>query len=145
MSSYISEHIRQVVVRRADNCCEYCLIHEDDTFFGCEVDHILSRKHGGLTNLDNLAYACFFCNRRKGSDIGSISHTGEFLRFFNPRSDRWEEHFQMEGAFIRPITGIGEVTVRILDLNAKDRILEREILIAEGRYRSTSAFVHTRL
>jgi coproporphyrinogen III oxidase-like Fe-S oxidoreductase len=42
MSSYISEHLRQVVALRADHLCEYCLIHEQDTFFGCEVDHIIS-------------------------------------------------------------------------------------------------------
>ncbi len=42
--------------------CEYCLIHEDDTFFGCEVDHIISQKHGGPTEPENLAYACLPCN-----------------------------------------------------------------------------------
>ena len=134
MSSYINEPLRQVVAHRANHLCEYCLIHEDNTFFGCEVDHIISRKHGGPTEPDNLAYACFYCNRRKGSDIGSISHTSEFVRFFNPRKDLWEEHFQMEGVFIKPITGIGEATVRILDFNANDRILEREILVAVGRH-----------
>ena len=143
MSSYISEHLRQVVAHRADHICQYSLLHEDDKFFGCEQDHIISRKHSGPTESDNLAYACFFCNRRKGSDIGSISHTGEFVRFFNPRSDRWEAHFQLEGVFIKPITAIGEVTARILDFNANDRILEREILVAAGRYPSASAFVHT--
>lgn len=142
MSSNISEHLRQAVAHRADHLCEYCLIHEDDTFFGCEVDHIISQKHGGPTESDNLAYACFFCNRRKGSDIGSISQTGEFVRFFNPRTDRWEEHFHLEGVFIRPITKIGEVTVRILNINANDRILEREILVAAGRHPSASALVY---
>jgi hypothetical protein len=143
MSSSISEHLRQAVAHRADHLCEYCLIHEDDTFFGCEVDHIISQKHGGPTESDNLAYACFFCNRRKGSDIGSISQSGEFVRFFNPRTDRWEEHFHLEGVFIRPITKIGEVTVRILNINANDRILEREILVAAGRYPSAPALLYT--
>ncbi len=72
MSRYISEDLRHLVAARAEYLCEYCLIHEDDTFFGCEVDHIISMKHGGPTEADNLAYACAFCNRQKGSDIGSI-------------------------------------------------------------------------
>ena len=142
MSSYISEHLRHVVAIRANHLCEYCLIHGDDTFFGCEVDHIISQKHGGLTESDNLAYACFFCNRRKGSDIGSISNNGAFVRFFNPRQDRWRDHFRVERLFIRPISEIGEVTARILDLNANDRILERRILAAAGRFPSASALVH---
>jgi HNH endonuclease len=49
MSSYISPALRRLVATRAEYLCENCLIHEDDTFFGCEVDHIISEKHGGQT------------------------------------------------------------------------------------------------
>jgi hypothetical protein len=42
MSSYVSEDLRRLVAIRADFLCEYCLIHEDDTFYGCQVDHILN-------------------------------------------------------------------------------------------------------
>ena len=34
---------------RAYHVCEYRLIHEDDTFWGCQVDHIISPKHGGAS------------------------------------------------------------------------------------------------
>jgi len=87
-TTYISAELRRVVVARAESLCEYCLIHEDDTFFGCQVDHIISEKHGGPTQADNLAYACLFCNLHKGSDVGSfISGTQTLVRFFNPRID----------------------------------------------------------
>lgn len=69
---YISQELRRLVTARAEHLCEYGLIHEQDTAFGCAVDHIISLKHGGTTDADNLAYACVFCNRFKGSDIGSI-------------------------------------------------------------------------
>jgi HNH endonuclease len=86
------------VAARAGHRCEYCLIHADDTFFGCEVDHIISEKHGGATREDNLAYACLFCNRNKGSDIASIlPETGELVRLFNPRLDRWGDHLRRPG------------------------------------------------
>ena len=75
------------------------------------------------------------CNRAKGSDIGSISTTGEFTRFFNPRNDSWAEHFRLEGAKVEPLTTIGEVTARILGFNESARIYEREELIRFGRYR----------
>ncbi|MFO7985151.1 MAG: HNH endonuclease signature motif containing protein [Desulfatiglandaceae bacterium] len=142
MSSYISEHLRQAVALRADHLCEYCLIHEEDTFFGCEVDHIISLKHGGVTESDNLAYACFFCNRRKGSDIGSVSNDGAFVRFFNPRHDRWVDHFRIEGLLITPISEIGDATARILHFNADDRLLERRILTAARKFPSSSALVY---
>ena len=140
MRSYVGEELRRLVAARAEHICEYCLIHEDDTFLGCEVDHIISVKHGGPTVADNLAYACAFCNRQKGSDIGSILwRTGEFIRFFNPRTDRWSQHFRLEGVVIQPQTGIGEVTTPILDLNHSDRLLERQTLLAVGRYPTISA------
>ena len=96
VSNHISDDLRRLVAARAKYLCEYCLVHEEDTYFGCEVDHIISLKHGGPTTAENLAYACAFCNRQKGSDIGSILwQTGEFIRFFNPRTDRWADHFQL--------------------------------------------------
>ena len=98
MSSYVSPVLRRLVAVRAEYLCEYCLIHADDTFFGCEVDHIISEKHGGPTEADNLAYACAFCNRAKGSDIGSLVRpAGTFSRFFNPRTDLWGAHFTLDG------------------------------------------------
>jgi 5-methylcytosine-specific restriction endonuclease McrA len=57
MSSYISTALRCLVTERAEGLCEYCLTHEDDTFYGCQVDHIISEKHGGPTSADNLAFA----------------------------------------------------------------------------------------
>ncbi|MGD0384286.1 MAG: HNH endonuclease signature motif containing protein [Thermoguttaceae bacterium] len=86
MTNLISDELRSHVASRADHLCEYCLIHEEDTFFGCEVDHIVSLKHGGPTEADNLAYSCLICNRRKGTDLGSILEpNGVLIRFFNPR------------------------------------------------------------
>ncbi len=88
--TYISVALRQAVRERAANRCEYCRIHEDDTEFGCEVDHVLSEKHLGRTTLDNLALACFFCNRSKGSDLGSVLSADDptLIRFFNPRRNQ---------------------------------------------------------
>ena len=97
-------------------------------------------KHGGSTTEDNLAYSCVFCNLNKGTDLGSIVwRTGELVRFFNPRRDFWGEHFRLDDNAIQPLTDIGEVTARILDFNNDERILERQELIAVGKYPSASA------
>jgi len=135
MSSYVSVELRQLVRARASALCEYCLIDEADTFLGCQVDHIISEKHGGPTEPHNLAYACAFCNRGKGTDIGSISHSsGEFARFFNPRQDHWGNHFVLSGALIEPRTPVGEATARILGFNNAERVLERQALRRMERY-----------
>lgn len=134
-SSYLSAELRRLVADRADHLCEYCLIHRDDTFFGCSIDHIISVKHGGSSREENLAYACMICNSNKGSDISSlVPGTGELIRFFNPRIDRWRDHFRLDRVTIVPLTEVGEATVRILGFNQDDRRLERETLLALGRY-----------
>jgi hypothetical protein len=133
--TYITADLRRLVVVRAEALCEYCLIAEDDTFFGCEVDHIISEKHGGATDVDNLALACVFCNQARGSDVGSFHReTNAFVRFFNPRSDRWADHFELIGSRIQATSLIGEVTLRILGFNSGERILERKTLQELGRY-----------
>lgn len=134
--AYVNAELRRLVTSRAGNRCEYCLIHEKDTFFGCEIDHIISEKHGGPTNADNLALACMICNRNKGSDIGSVLQPDSLLvRFFNPRTDAWVEHFAIDkadGVTIVPLTEIGIVTARILAFNSYERLLERQTLRDAG-------------
>ena len=134
MARWISAELRQTIAERANQLCEYCLIAEANTFYGCEVDHIISIKHGGSNELNNLAYACALCNRAKGSDIGSIATSGELTRFFNPRTDRWADHFGLDGATIHPLTPIGEVTARILGFNESARLHEREEMIRFGTF-----------
>lgn len=53
MASDIGQPLRSEVSRRAAYHCEYCLIHEDDAGFPHEIDHIISRKHGGLSDPEN--------------------------------------------------------------------------------------------
>jgi len=135
VSVHVSAGLRRLVAERAAHGCEYCLIREEDTFFGCEVDHVVGTKHGGATSEDNLAYACTVCNRRKGSDLGSLlRRTGELIRFFNPRTDEWDAHFELGGARVEPRTDTGELTALILGFNDEERVLEREELISQGRY-----------
>ena len=133
-TTYIPVALRRQVMARAQNLCEYCLIHQDDTFFGCHVDHIVSEKHGGLTVAENLALACTFCNLYKGSDLGSLVGSGDLVRFYHPRNDLWSEHFVLIEATIEPLTEIGEVTVRIFRFNHPDRLLERQNLLDTELY-----------
>lgn len=132
------EAVRAVVRTRANSRCEYCLLSEDDAGLPHEIDHVLSRKHGGTDGLDNLAYACYLCNRFKGSDIASVHPiTGELVRFFDPRQDAWREHFSIEGSLLTPLTEIGLVTALLLRFNSPPRIIERQLLQTLGRYQKS--------
>jgi hypothetical protein len=134
-TTHISADLRRAVRARSGLICEYCLIHEEDTFFGLEVDHIIAEKHGGETQLENLCCACLTCNRFKGSDIATLeANTRDLVRLFHPRQDVWKDYFVLEGVKILGTTPIGEATVRLLRLNLEERLLEREVLQSLGRY-----------
>lgn len=132
--TYIGAELRRQVALRAELRCEYCRLAEEDTVFGCQVDHIISEKHGGLTTADNLAYACTFCNQHKGSDIASLDAKGNLIRLFNPRIDLWAEHFAVVGLLIQARTSIAEATIRLLGFNTPERLIEREALAKIGRF-----------
>ena len=133
MSRYISKKKRLFVRERALQSCEYCRIPELFSFLGFEIDHIISIKHGGSNELDNLSWACAFCNNYKGSDLGTILLPAKkIIRFYNPRVDLWEDNFEFSGPLINPKTDIGEATIKIFQFNEVNRIIERELCLATG-------------
>ena len=128
-------HLRARVVARARESCEYCLVHADYATFDHEIDHVIALQHGGMTEVDNLAYACAQCNRFKGSNVATVDpETGDAVPLFNPRFQKWDEHFALDGAVIVPLTAIGRATERLLQLNQIDRILLRKELQVAGRF-----------
>jgi hypothetical protein len=115
--------------------CEYCLLAEKHAFFPLEVDHIIAEKHQGRTIAKNLALACFDCNRFKGSDIASIDPISKKLMpLFNPRTQKWNDHFRVEGGVIIALTSVGRVTAKLLKFNLPERVEVRELLAKTGRY-----------
>jgi HNH endonuclease len=97
----VPERLRRQVQERAQGRCEYCLIHESDMYYPHEADHVIAEKHGGPTSLENLAWACFYCNRFKGSDLASVDPTSNKVVFlFHPREQRWNRHFRLNGGLI---------------------------------------------
>jgi hypothetical protein len=75
---------------------------------------------------------------RKLSDIERycLPHpeTGELVRLYNPRKDRWEGHFRIIGPVVEPLTGIGATRAQLLRLNVTDPVVERQLLQSLNRY-----------
>ncbi len=131
-TTHVPVALRRHVRERAGERCEYCLIPESMTWALHTIDHIIAEKHGGTT-ADNLALACALCNSRKGSDLASVDdQTGLIKPLFNPRRDRWSDHFELAGGRIKPRTATGHATTQLLHFNDTDRVQERELLVAIG-------------
>ena len=130
------DSLRGAVVCRAGNRCEYCQLPAQLQVGGFEVDHILPRSRGGQTEMANVALACPHCNARKWAHIdGEDPVSGQLVALFNPRTQRWEEHFQW--SVLRPfeIVGIsthGHATVARLQMNHPSLVSIRRLLAALG-------------
>jgi hypothetical protein len=88
------------------------------------IDHIIPVSEGGEDRLENLALACFHCNRHKSNKQRAFDRETERpVPLFNPRKHRRSDHFiwSGNGLLIIPLTPIGRATVDLLELN-RERI-----------------------
>jgi hypothetical protein len=133
--SRIPPTLRAAVLERAQARCEYCQVPEECELTAYEVDHIVAEQHGGATELENLAYSCFECNRYKGPNLTSIDpESSEVVLLFNPRAQQWDDHFILhdDGA-IFPRSAVGRATARLLHFDDALRRRQRADLIAAGK------------
>jgi 5-methylcytosine-specific restriction endonuclease McrA len=114
---------RQSIRRRARDRCEYCRLRQADApFLKHQIEHIIPRQHGGSDQLSNLALACYRCNKYKGPNLSAFDpQTGRVVRLFNPRRQRWAEHFVLRGVLLLGRTATGRATVELLRMNAPRR------------------------
>lgn len=117
---YIPVVLRDVVIKRARGCCEYCWSPSRYSPEVFEIEHIHPMSVGGATTLDNLALACPACNRYKGSSqFGIDPQTGQLVPLYNPRRQQWSHHFRWSDDWTEIIgqTPIGRATVNTLRMN----------------------------
>jgi len=130
------ETLRDAVVRRAGHRCEYCQLSAQLHVGGFELDHIVPRSRGGQMDMANMALACPHCNVRKWAHIdGEAPESGQRVALFNPRMQRWEDHFQWSVQHPFAIVGIsahGRTTVARLQMNHPDLVSIRRLLASVG-------------
>jgi hypothetical protein len=131
----VNQRLRQQIRLRAKERCEYCLYPQDETAISHQIDHVIAKQHGGTDDMDNLCLCCAICNRYKGPNLSSVDpETQEIIPLFNPRKQVWTQHFKLDGESIAGLTSEGRATVFLLQFNAEERLLERQLLIALGYF-----------
>jgi hypothetical protein len=91
------------------------------------LEHIVPVSLGGADDLDNLAWACPGCNLKKSNRVIAIDPTtGEPMRLFHPRTDRWEEHLTWQGYSLVGLTSVGRALISAFDLNHERRCRVRQ-------------------
>lgn len=123
--SKIPDNIQAQVRQRSGCLCEYCYASELWQYVKFTVDHVVPVTQGGTDDLENLALACFHCNRRKTNRLTAIApQTSQEVLLFNPRRDRWQDHFiwSADGLLIVGLTDIGQATLEALAIN-RERVI----------------------
>lgn len=95
------------------------------------VEHIIPVAHGGKTEERNLAWACAGCNYYKHDKVTGIDPlTGRVVRLFNPRRQRWPDHFawDVDTTLMLGLTAVGRATIKTLRLNREELINLRKAL-----------------
>jgi hypothetical protein len=130
----MDESLRQFVRERAGQRCEYCHLPQHvGNSIRFHIEHIRPRQHGGNDEPDNLALACPNCNWTKGVNLTAIDpETDAVVPLFNPRTDTWQEHFTPASLQIEGLTPAGRATVRLLRMNAPERMEVRQTLVRRG-------------
>jgi hypothetical protein len=124
-------------MRRAGGCCEYCrtpVSYSADPF---SAEHIKPAARGGTPTLENLAFSCQGCNNHKFTSVEAIDLvTAEMVPLFNPRTERWSDHFAWseDSTTVIGLTAIGRATIGKLRLNRPGVVNLRRLLNAAGRH-----------
>lgn len=131
----IPKALRERIATQADRRCGYC--HADERYFGTdfEIEHLRPESLGGQTVEENLWLACRECNGRKGNRVVVPDPvSGELVPLFNPRTQRWREHFRWaaKGDQLRGLTPVGRATIRALGLNRPKRVIARQFWVQAG-------------
>ncbi len=120
----VSLSTRRLVRKRAKYLCEYCHSPEYLSPDRFTLDHILPVSKGESDHEDNLALACHRYNERHYNfTTGFDPQTQTEFPLFNPRQQKWSDHFiwTSNGIIIRGITGLGRGTCNRLDINDERR------------------------
>lgn len=136
-SERVSRSLRRRVRERANGLCEYCQAPANFAGASFHCEHISPRKIGGKSTLDNLAWACPWCNSAKHDKTHARDpQTGQRVPLFNPRLKRWHRHFMWYENFLSIIgrTRVGRATVETLKMNRLEQVNMRMALRALRRY-----------
>jgi hypothetical protein len=99
------------------------------------MEHIRARQHGGLTDLNNLAWCCQRCDAHKGPNLTGVDpDTSVLVPLFHLRGDKWDEHFSMDDLRILGLTAKGRATTWLLEMNSEERVRWRAALRRHGLF-----------
>lgn len=138
----VSDDTRHRIREQAGDRCGYCQSAQRYVFAPLEVEHIIPTARGGTDVEENLWLACRMCNGFKGDRQHGVDPiSSDKVPLFNPRQQRWAEHFSWDDGGVRIIglTPCGRATVVALRLNNLIAVLVRHEWVSAGWHPPTQS------
>lgn len=120
MGHDIPKALRRKIAATAGHRCGYCLTSQQISGAQMHIEHIIPRSQGGTSDETNLWLACAWCNSYKWAKTHAVDpEMDEEVPLFNPRTQRWSDHFRWsdDGIRIIGLTPTGRATVLALRMN----------------------------
>ena len=134
---YLSPTDREIVYRRANACCEYCLSQEAFATHRFSIEHILPQSKGGEHKAHNWALACQGCNNFKYTKTHALDPISQKeVPLYNPRVHDWDHHFIWSKDYERilGLTPMGRASIICMKLNRTSLVNLRRILYLQGEH-----------
>jgi hypothetical protein len=135
-TSYIPVALDRRIRAAAGNRCGYCQSPQYLVPVPFHIEHLIPSSQGGSDDETNLWLACPLCNGHKSDKMSGIDpETGQSHLLFNPRTQKWNEHFHWHdnGIQIIGLTPVGRATVRALHLdNDPLALVSRSVWVSAG-------------
>lgn len=131
VATYLSAELRSRIDEADRRLCRYCLTMEANSGIRLTHDHITPVSKGGETSFENVCLACSPCNEHKADATRAVDPlTGEPVPLFNPRAQRWSDHFiwSADATRVEGSTPSGRATVIALRMN------QPIVVMARGRW-----------
>jgi HNH endonuclease len=132
---YIATALKAKIRAAAKNQCGYCQSQQKYVLGILEIEHIISTAAGGSDEEENLWLSCRLCNSYKGIQTRALDPmTEQTVQLFNPRTQRWSEHFAWsgDGIYVMGLTPCGRATVVAVQLNNDYAVTVRQSWVSVG-------------
>jgi hypothetical protein len=129
-----SDALREQVTQRAHGLCEYCQSRQV-ILITLDVDHSLPLPMGGTPTPDTLCLVCRHCNGfRQNHQSAMDPDSRTLVSLFNPRTDRWQDHFRWDtdGLHLIGLTPAGRATIALLRMNREAMLTLRRVWAENG-------------
>lgn len=126
-SVWKQKYIEKALLTMSNDKCCYCECRVGEESKYMEVEHFLPKSHRPdlVVDWNNLLPSCKRCNGSKSN------HNTETEPIIDPSAQNPKEHLLFRAFRLRPKTPLGEMTIDVLKLNHRERVVNKRFEVGQ--------------